>query len=148
MSPPSLLQEEGLQMIRKRVFMGAAGITTALALAVAAPATAHECYNASRSSQGNTSGANGQGLASLTEILTTDVFGLNLCPAGAQHVLTGLADAGFRTDILINTKTLMAGGLDGTHPELLNNGSGIDHLSQAFFDTVDPLIGEGFGICA
>jgi hypothetical protein len=63
-------------------------------------------------------------------------------------VLSGLADAGFRTDILINTKTLMAGGLEGTHPELLNNGSGIGHLSQAFFDTVDPLIGEGFGFCA
>lgn len=38
--------------------------------------------------------------------------------------------------------------LEGTHPELLNNGSGIGHLSQAFFDTVDPLIGEGFGFCA
>jgi hypothetical protein len=133
----------------KRLFVGAAGITTALALAVATPASAHECYNASRSPQGNTAGANGQGLASLTEILTDpSIFGLSLCPAGAKHVLDGLADAGFRTDILINTKTLMAGGLDETHPELLNNGSGIDHLTQAFFDTVDPLIDEGFGICA
>jgi len=62
--------------------------------------------------------------------------------------VAGLEDAGFRTDVLINFRTLMARGLESQHEEKLNDGSGIDHLSEEFFATVDPLIGQAFGICA
>ena len=41
----------------------------------------------------------------------------------------------------------MARGLERTHPEKLSDGSGIDHLSDEFFATADPLIGEAFGLC-
>ncbi len=41
----------------------------------------------------------------------------------------------------------MARGLDTRHEEKLDDGSGIDHLSDEFFATVDPLIGEAFGLC-
>lgn len=34
------------------------------------------------------------------------------------------------------------------HEEKLDDGSGIDHLSDEFFATVDPLIGQAFGLCA
>ena len=56
-------------------------------------------------------------------------------------VIAGLQDAGFLSDVLINFRTLMASGLEGTHPEKLQDGSGVDHLSEEFFATVDPLIG-------
>ena len=52
-----------------------------------------------------------------------------------------------RTDVLINFRTLMASGLERTHPEKLQDGSGVDHLSEEFFATADPLIGELVGIC-
>jgi hypothetical protein len=72
---------------------------------------------------------------------------VGLCPAGVDFVLDGLEEAGFRTDVLINFKTLMARGLERQHPEKLQDGSGIDHLSEEFFATVDPLIGQAFGLC-
>jgi hypothetical protein len=56
--------------------------------------------------------------------------------------------AGFRTDILINSRTIMASGLEKQHADQLDDGSGIDHLSEEFFAAAEPLIGEAFGICA
>jgi hypothetical protein len=41
----------------------------------------------------------------------------------------------------------MARGLERTHPDKLHDGSGIDHLSEEFLATVDPLIGGGFALC-
>ena len=133
--------------MRKRLAIRAAGIATAVLIAFAAPAGAFECYNALRSAQGNMSAARSNALFSLEEILSDPEI-VGLCPEGVQFVLAGLEEAGFRTDVLINFRTLMASGLERTHPEKLQDGSGIDHLSEEFFATADPLIGQAFGMCA
>ena len=120
-----------------------------LALLISGSALAHECFNASRSDQGNAMAAKSPALQSLPEILADPEF-VGLCPAGVAHVLAGLEDAGYRTDVVINFRTLMAGGLEhgqAQAEDLLSNGKGIDHLGDEFFATVDPLIGEGFGLC-
>jgi hypothetical protein len=133
--------------MRKGLVVSAAGVVTAVLLVFATPASAFECYNAIRSAQGNMSAARANALFSIEEILSDPEI-VGLCPEGVELVVTGLEAAGFRTDVLINFRTLMARGLERTHPEKLHDGSGIDHLSDEFFATVDPLIGEGFGLCA
>lgn len=132
--------------MRKRLVVRIAGIATAALVAFAAPAGAFECYNAVRSAKGNQSAARSNALFSFEEILADPEI-VGLCPDGAQFVLDGLEAAGFRTDVLINFRTLMASGLDRTHPEKLQDGSGVDHLSEEFFATVDPLIEQAFGMC-
>ena len=133
--------------MRKRLLIRAAGIATAVLVASAAPAAAFECYNAVRSAQGNQSAAGANALMSIEEILA-DPEVVGLCPEGVEFVVAGLEAEGFRTDVLINFRTLMARGLERTHPEKLRDGSGVDHLSEEFFATVDPLIGQAFGMCA
>lgn len=130
----------------KRLVIRAAGVATAVLVALAAPAGAFECYNAVRSAQGNQSAARSNALFSFEEILSDPEI-VGLCPEGVQAVLTGLEAEGFRTDVLINFRTLMARGLERTHPEKLHDGSGVDHLSDKFFATVDELIGQAFGLC-
>jgi hypothetical protein len=132
--------------MRKRLVIRAAGIATAVLVAFAAPAGAFECYNAVRSAQGNQSAARSNALFSFEEILSDPEI-VGLCPDGVQFVLAGLDAEGFRTDVLINFRTLMARGLEKTHPEKLQDGSGVDHLSDEFFATVDPLIEQAFGMC-
>lgn len=131
----------------RRSLVCAVGVATAALVGLAAPAGAFECYNALRSAQGNLSAAKSSALVSFEEILGDPEI-VGLCPEGIEYVLAGLEDAGFRTDVLINFRTIMASGLERTHPEKLQDGSGIDHLSEEFFATVDPLIGQGFEICA
>jgi hypothetical protein len=132
--------------MRKRLVVGAAALAMAVVVALATPASAFECYNALRSAQGNMSAARANALFSLEKILSDPEI-VGLCPEGVEFVLAGLEDAGFRTDVLINFRTLMARGLERTHPEKLHDGSGIDHLSEEFFATVDPLIGDAFRLC-
>ena len=132
--------------MRKRLVIRAAGIATAVLVAFAAPAGAFECYNAVRSAQGNQSAARSNALFSFEEILADPEI-VGLCPDGVEFVLAGVDAAGFRTDVLINFRTLMARGLERTHPEKLQDGSGVDHLSEEFFATVDPLIEQAFGMC-
>lgn len=130
----------------RRHVMRAGAIAVGALLGLAAPAGAFQCYNAVRSAQGNASAASSRALVSFEQILADpDIVGL--CPDGVDFVLDGLEAAGFRTDVLINFNTLMASGLERTHPGKLHDGRGVDHLSDEFFDTVDPLIDEGFGIC-
>ena len=116
--------------------------------AVGASAYAFECYNTQRSAQGNAAaGANSNGLLSIERILSDPEI-VGLCPAGVEHVISGLEDAGYRTDVLINFHALMALGLEKAgHEDQLNDGKGIDHLTEEFFEVADALIGEGFGIC-
>jgi hypothetical protein len=133
--------------MRKRLVVRGAGIAVAALVAFAAPAGAFECYNAVRSAQGNLSAAQSTALFSFEELLSDPEI-VGLCPDGVQFVLAGLEAAGFRTDVLINFRTLMARGLERTHPEKLHDGSGIDHLSEEFFATADPLVEQAFGICA
>jgi hypothetical protein len=119
-----------------------------VALFVVSSASAFECYNANRSDRGNAAAAKAPALASLEEILADPEI-VGLCPAGVDHVIEGLQEAGYDTNILINFRSLMAQGLEknGKGEDKLHDGQGIDHLSEEFFATVDPLIGEGFGIC-
>jgi hypothetical protein len=133
--------------MRKRFLVGATAIAATLVIGSATPANAFECYNAMRSAQGNMSASKSKALVSIQEILADPEI-VGLCPEGVEFVVAGLEEAGFRTDVLINFRTLMAGGLERTHPDKLHDGSGIDHLSEDFFATVDPLIEEAFGLCA
>ena len=129
--------------MRKRLVIRAAGIATAVLVAFAAPAGAFECYNAIRAAQGNQSAAKSKALMSISEILADPEI-VGLCPAGVDFVIEGLNDAGFRTDVLINFHTVMASGLEDTHPEKFQDGTGIDHLSPQFFETADVLVGQAF----
>jgi hypothetical protein len=135
-------------MIRKTPVIAVA-IVAVLALTCTS-AFAFECYNASRSAQGNAAaGAHSGALSTLGDILADPEI-VGLCPEGVDFVLDGLDALGYPTDVLINSHTLMAGGLEGTDKgeELLHNGKGIDHLSDAFFEDADALIGEAFNtIC-
>jgi hypothetical protein len=132
--------------MHKRRLIGVVGLAMAAIVAFPTSASAFECYNAIRSAQGNQSAAQSKALMSLSEILADPEI-VGLCPAGVDHVINGLQDAGFRTDVLINFRTLMASGLEKTHPDRMQDGQGIDHLSEEFFATADPLVGEAFGLC-
>jgi len=119
-----------------------------VALFTTASALAFECYNTQRSEQGNAAAARSTALMSLEEILSDPEI-VGLCPAGVAHVLEGLEEEGFRTDVLISFRTIMAQGLEknGKGEAKLHDGKGIDHLGEEFFTVADSLIGEGFGIC-
>jgi hypothetical protein len=131
-------------VIRKTVIAGVFGV---LAIALSGgSAWAFECYNTQRSDRGNEQAAKGQAMVSVPEFLAGFV---GLCPAGVAHVVEGLEAEGFDTEILINGHALMAGGLEKNgKTEKLNDGQGIDHLSDEFIATADGLIVEAFGICA
>ena len=131
----------------KRIVIAATAAVAAIAL-TGGSAFAFECFNASRSDQGNANAVNSKALMSLEEILADPEF-VGLCPAGIDHVIAGLDEAGYDTGVLINFHALMAGGLErnGKGGEKLHDDKGIDHLGAEFFDVADPLIGEGFGIC-
>jgi hypothetical protein len=135
-------------MIRKASVLAIA-IVAVLGLTCTS-AFAFECYNASRSAQGNASVAeHSNTFATLGDILADPEI-VGLCPEGVEFVLAGMEALGYRTDVLINGRTLMAGGLErnGKGEELLHNGKGIDHLSEQFFADGDVLIGEAFAtIC-
>lgn len=132
-------------MIKK--LLAATAIGVAAVMLTAGSTWAFECYNASRSDNGNAHAANGKALSSLEEVLGPDLFGL--CPAGIDHVIGGLEAEGFDTSIVINFRALMAGGLEKSEKgeAKLHDGQGIDHLSDEFFEVADGLIGDAFGIC-
>ena len=87
--------------MRKRLVVGAAGLATAVVVALATPATMFECYNVIRSAQGNMSAARVE-CAVLDRGDPRRPGDRRAVPEGVQFVLTGLEDAGFRTDVLIN----------------------------------------------
>jgi hypothetical protein len=129
----------------KKVLIG--GVLAATAFAMTGGSVwAFECFNSSRSDNGNANAAHGQALMTVEEVLAAFV---GLCPDGVDHVVDGLNEQGFETDMLINGRSLMAGGLEhnGDKNGNLHNGKGIDHLSDEFLAAGDTLIGEAFGIC-
>jgi hypothetical protein len=122
--------------VRKVVTAGATA-TAALALTGGA-ALAHECYNASRSDQGNAAAAKSQALVSAEEALSL------FCGLDAEEsaiVLAQLEEQGFETGFLINSRALMAGGLEknGKGGEKLHDGQAIDHLGEDFFGALVAL---------
>ena len=130
--------------MRRRYVIGAAGIATAIGLALSTPASAFECFNANRSDKGNAAAAGSEALISAEEFLGGIV---GLCPEGVDFVIAGLAAEGFDTDFLINGHTVMASGLEKNHEDKLHDGMGVDHLSEEFMEIADGLIGEAFGLC-
>jgi hypothetical protein len=134
-------------MIRKRVFIGAAGITTSLALAVAAPASAHECYIASRSWQGDLmSGTRSQAWyqVDLAKEFAADP---TLTTDDVSCLLTELPKNGVPLVFTIHVKgaTGQDGVLADNNPNtwLVSNGTGVDH----FFDVYGAAISTSFGTC-
>ena len=125
-----------IPMFRNLVAAGATAVTT-IAL-TGGMALAHECYNASRSDQGNASAAKSQALVSGEEALA--MF-CGLDAASADAVLAQLQGQGFDTDFLINSHALMAGGLEknGKGEEKLHDGQAIDHLGDEFFAALAAL---------
>jgi hypothetical protein len=119
---------------RTLVTMGAALMALMLS---AAPALAHECYNASRSDNGNAHAAAGQALSSFDELLA------DLCPAGDALVLDAVDTTDFDTDgVLVNVNTVMGGGaLAQGHKT--TDGHDIDYLPAP----VTAAIGQAFGAC-
>ena len=141
---------EGSKMLFRRLRRVAVGAGVGLGLIALSTSSAHafECYNAVRSAAGNqAAGANSQALVSFERILADPEI-VGLCPEGVDFTIAAVEDAGYRTDILINFRTLMAGGLERAgHEDQLHDGKGIDHLGEEFFAFVDPIIGEAFGLC-
>jgi hypothetical protein len=119
-------------MIRRAVTL--LGTTIALLILSATGASAHECYNASRSATGNAHAVNGQALVSYDELL-----GL-LCPAGAAIVEAAVTANEFDTDgILVNSNALMGAGKQAT------DGHAIDYLPGWFSESIDTAFGTCFG---
>src|SRR5438067_12644249 len=108
--------------------LGAVGASATVAL-IAARAFAHECYNASRSANGNVQiGAHSAAFDAFDEVgrgffSSPAPDGLGLCPAGAQYMPGQLhADAaepgsGIDTTWVVSNRTVQASGLDNaTNP--------------------------------
>lgn len=125
----------------------AASLAVLLTLALTGgSALAFECYNASRSAQGNTSASQSNGFFTVTDAL---VGFCGVDPADVPAIIEDLEGMGYRSDILINAHALMAAGLEfngsPNAEELLSNGLGIDHLSDQFFaDLAGVLVEHGY----
>jgi hypothetical protein len=140
----------------KKLLAGLAitGLTVALA---AGPAFAHDCYNASRSDQGNTQLAAHSpsfvafNTAAIGFLTSPPPDGPGLCMAGAQWLVGQLdanaASIGFDPNVVISTRVVQAGGIDNSpNPKAqgnLSNGTGIDHLDQNA--ALNQFIGENIG---
>jgi hypothetical protein len=132
------------------------------AVLMGGPAFAHECYNTSRSSQGNQSiAAHAPTYATFNDVafefLTEAAEGPGLCDAGANYLI-GLVDAnaaslGISADTVVFMKTVQSGGVghkkDVPAIKVLSNGKGIDHLEEntALDDFLGAHIGEAFALC-
>ncbi|GAA4406523.1 hypothetical protein GCM10023168_21520 [Fodinibacter luteus] len=116
-------------------------VAAALGLATATTAAAHECYNASRSEQGN--------LKAGTQSNTW--FTLVVADIIAEEVEEGLYDAetgecildayegaggqaSFTVKVVGGKDGLIAGGV--TNQEILSNGKGIDHIFPAYGEAI------------
>jgi hypothetical protein len=119
-------------MLRRGITLVAT--TTALLILSATGASAHECYNASRSATGNAHAVNGQALVSYDELLDL------LCPDGAAIVEAAVTANAFDTDgILVNSNALMGAGKQAT------DGHAIDYLPGWFSESIGTAFGTCFG---
>ena len=108
----------------------------------AGAASAHECYNASRSEKGNqAAGTHSQAWA------TFESQARMFLGEDADCVLAYLTDAGVPTTVALHVKG--ATGQDGViaesnpNGERLTDGRGIDHL----FDAYGPVFSDAFVAC-
>jgi hypothetical protein len=131
----------------------------------AGPAAAHECYNASRSDNGNQQIAAHSPAYNTFDETAMGFFtapqpdGLGLCPVGAQYLLdqvhaaAALPDSGIDLNWVVSNRALQAGGLEkASNPRAqqnLSNGTGIDHLGEnaALGAVIGANIGTAAGMC-
>lgn len=116
-------------------------MTAALGLATATTAAAHECFNASRSDQGNAkAGANSKTWFTLVvaDLIAGDVQSGLLTQEQGDCVLGAYrasgAPASFTLKVVGGKDGLLAGGV--TNPEILSDGHGIDHAFAAYGDAI------------
>jgi hypothetical protein len=134
----------------RRISVVAAGGAFALA-AMAGPAAAHECFNASRSAQGNASvAANSAAWAqvSLDTVLTQFI---GVPQPVADCVEAHAADFGLPTSFVFGDKQAVGqhGVIAEHNPNLVakglaSNGKGIDHGEEAY----GPALGAAIGSCS
>lgn len=116
-------------------------LTAALGLATATTAAAHECYNASRSDQGNLKAgtqSNTWFTLVVADIIAEEVAGglydeaTGECVLAAYEAEGGLAS--FTIKVVGGKDGLIAGGV--TNHEILADGTGIDHIFAAYGETI------------
>jgi hypothetical protein len=145
-----------------RKLMVATAITGMALVLGAGPAFAHECYNASRSAQGNTSiAAHSKNFVTFNdsafEFLTDPTGPIGLCDAGASWLIDQIdqnsATLGVSDTTVVFERTTQAKGIDNsTNPRALSNlsnGKGVDHLGEnvALNDFIGANVGAAFGQC-
>ncbi len=127
---------------------------------MAGPAFAHECYNASRSDNGNVKiAAHSSAFWSFDETVlgfAESPDGLGLCPDGAQYLLdqmhaaAALPGSTINLTWVVSNRTVQAGGLENaSNPSAqknLSNGTGIDHLGENA--EIGAVIGANMGAAA
>ena len=119
----------------------AVALTAALGLATATTAAAHECYNASRSEQGNLKAgtqSNTWFTLVVADIIAEEVEGgLYDAETGeciiAAYTASG-APASFTIKVVGGKDGVVAGGVK--NQEILSNGSGIDHIFAAYGEII------------
>jgi hypothetical protein len=144
-----------------RKFLAAAAVAGLAVAVMAGPASAHECYNTSRSAKGNAQiAAHSPSFVGFDAVamgfLTQEV---GLCDAGAQSLLVQLhaaVDAGtldFDPGVVVSIRVTQAGGIDNSPnaraQSNLVNGKGIDHLADnpALNEFLGEHIPDAFGLC-
>jgi hypothetical protein len=123
-----------------------ASILSVLVLLLAvSSAFAHECYNASRSAQGNTGAQHSDNWFNLTlEILYTQILpgetGIELSEDGLAWALQESANQGIPSGFVIRAdKTIGVNGKGVTVPGFEKNGAngkGMDHAVDAYGDQI------------
>jgi hypothetical protein len=116
-------------------------LTAVLGLATATGAAAHECYNASRSEQGDLkAGTMSKTWFTLVvaDAIAGDIESGLLTPQQAACVTQAYADSGapssFTIKVVGGKDGLLAGGV--TNHEILMDGKGIDHAFMAYGDAI------------
>ena len=123
-----------------------ASILSVLVLLLAvSSAFAHECYNASRSEQGNTGAQHSGQWFNLTlefvyTVLLPGETGIHLSDAGLAWALQEAADQGIPSGFVVRSdKTIGVNAKGETVPGIVKNGAngkGIDHAVDAYGDQI------------
>jgi hypothetical protein len=139
----------------------ALGAALAITVMTAGTAFAHECYNTSRSDQGNTSiAAHSPNYVTFNQdafLFLTGPNGPGLCADGANYLI-GLIDQestslGISGDTMVFMNATQAGGVghrkDVPAIQVLSNGKGVDHLeeNQTLNDFLFANLGDAAALC-
>jgi hypothetical protein len=121
--------------IRGHRWLAAGAIAGALTIAAAAPASAMDCFIASRSTQGNTQA--GTNSNAWTIVTLSDFLAGSASQACINGAVAAVAAAGLPTQF--TTKANMVIGETSSNPNL-GNGKGLEHLDES------PITGAVLGV--